>query len=276
MIEEEKIQAEEHNVRENDRAWIIALAILLAALLATWLWMTPVGWWEKIRLLGYAVCHQIEERSFFYHNLQSPLCARCTGMYLGGMLAIGYQVWQGRKGRFPPAWVMIMLGGLFIWFGIDGLNSFLHFFPGFAQGYQPSNLFRLITGTGVGLGIGAILTPLFNQTAWADWINRSFFEKWYSFPILLLLAALMVAGVYSQHPVILLPAMVISGLSVVFLLSSLHTVLALMLTRRSNLQLTWRQMMLPLLIGLNVAFVQILVTSLLRFLLTGTWDALHL
>lgn len=276
MIEEEKIQAEEHNVRENDRAWIIALAILLAALLATWLWMTPVGWWEKIRLLGYAVCHQIEERSFFYHNLQSPLCARCTGMYLGGMLAIGYQVWQGRKGRFPPAWVMVMLGGLFIWFGIDGLNSFLHFFPGFTQGYQPSNLFRLITGTGVGLGIGAILTPLFNQTAWADWINRSFFEKWYSFPILLLLAALMVAGVYSQHPVILLPAMVISGLSVVFLLSSLHTVLALMLTRRSNLQLTWRQMMLPLLIGLNVAFVQILVTSLLRFLLTGTWDALHL
>lgn len=276
MIEEEKIQAEEHNVGENDRAWIIALAILLAALLATWLWMTPVGWWEKIRLLGYAVCHQIEERSFFYHNLQSPLCARCTGMYLGGMLAIGYQVWQGRKGRFPPAWVMIMLGGLFIWFGIDGLNSFLHFFPGFAQGYQPSNLFRLITGTGVGLGIGAILTPLFNQTAWADWINRSFFEKWYSFPILLLLAALMVAGVYSQHPVILLPAMVISGLSVVFLLSSLHSVLALMLTRRSNLQLTWRQMMLPLLIGLNVAFVQILVTSLLRFLLTGTWAALHL
>lgn len=276
MIEEEKIQAEEHNVGENDRAWIIALAILLAALLATWLWVTPVGWWEKIRLLGYAVCHQIEERSFFYHNLQSPLCARCTGMYLGGMLAIGYQVWQGRKGRFPPAWVMIMLGGLFIWFGIDGLNSFLHFFPGFAQGYQPSNLFRLITGTGVGLGIGAILTPLFNQTAWADWINRSFFEKWYSFPILLLLAALMVAGVYSQHPVILLPAMVISGLSVVFLLSSLHSVLALMLTRRSNLQLTWRQMMLPLLIGLNVAFVQILVTSLLRFLLTGTWAALHL
>lgn len=276
MIEEEKIEAEEHNDGENDRAWIIALAILLAALLATWLWVTPVGWWEKIRLMGYAVCHQIEERSFIYHNLQSPLCARCTGMYLGGMLAIGYQVWQGRKGRFPPAWVMIMLGGLFIWFGIDGLNSFLHFFPGFTQGYQPSNLFRLITGTGVGLGIGAILTPLFNQTAWADWINRSFFEKWYSFPILLLLAALMVAGVYSQHPVILLPAMVISGLSVVFLLSSLHTVLALMLTRRNNLQLTWRQMLLPLLIGLNVAFVQILVTSLLRFLVTGTWAALHL
>ena len=276
MIEAEKIQAEAHNVGENDRAWIIALAILLAALLATWLWVTPVGWWEKIRLLGYAVCHQIEERSFIYHDLQSPLCARCTGMYLGGMLAIGYQVWQGRKGRFPPAWVMVMLGGLFIWFGIDGLNSFLHFFPGFTQGYQPSNLFRLITGTGVGLGIGAILTPLFNQTAWADWINRSFFEKWYSFPILLLLEALMVAGVYSQHPVIILPAMVISGLSVVFLLSSLHTVLALMLTRRSNLQLTWRQMMLPLLIGLNVAFIQILVTSLLRFLLTGTWAALHL
>ncbi len=165
---------------------------------------------------------------------------------------------------------------LFIWFGVDGANSFLHFFPGFNLGYQPSNLFRLITGTGVGLVIGAILLPLFNQTAWADWVNRSFFEKWYSFPVLLLLGGLLVVGVYSQQALVLLPAMFLSGLSVVVLLGSLHTVIALMLTRRTNRQLTWKQLRLPILIGLNLCFFQILLTSLLRYLLTGTWAPLDL
>lgn len=263
-------------VDQNDRPWIIALSILLSVLAAIWLCVTPSGWWEKIRLLGYAVCHQIEARSFFYHELQSPLCARCTGMYLGGLLTIVYQSFQGRKGRFPPAWVSVILGVLFIWFGVDGLNSFLHFLPGFAYGWQPSNLLRLITGTGVGLGIGAILSPLFNQTAWANWVNRSFFEKWYAFPILVLLAGGMVAGVYSQQALIVLPAMVLSGLSVVILLSSLHTVIALMVIQRTNRQLTWMQMRLPLLIGVNICFVQILLTSLLRYLLTGTWAPLDL
>jgi len=276
LLADNRIEGSEERVDKNDRPWIIACSILLVALVLTWLWLTPSGWWEKVRLLGYAVCHQIEDRSFFYHDLQSPLCARCTGMYLGGLLTLTFQAFQGRKGKFPPTWVSVILGLFLIWFGVDGLNSFLHFFPGFELGYQPSNLFRLITGTGIGLGIGAILSPLFNQTAWANWINRSFFEKWYSFPVLLFLAILMVAGVYSQQPVILLPAMFLSGLSVVVLLTSIHTVIALMLIRRANLQVTWKQMRLPLLIGLNICFIQILLTSMLRYLLTGTWAPLDL
>ncbi|HBO34129.1 MAG TPA: hypothetical protein DD636_05240 [Anaerolineaceae bacterium] len=276
MLTENQVQGGEKSVDQNDRPWILALSILLAVLVAIWLWVTPAGWWEKFRLLGYAVCHQIEERSFFYHDMQSPLCARCTGMYLGGLLTIVYQAFQGRKGKFPPTWVSVILGLFLIWFGIDGLNSFLHFFPSFNTSYQPSNLLRLITGTGVGLGIGAILVPLFNQTAWADWVNRSFFEKWYAFPLLMFLGGLMVAGVYSQQPVIILPAMLLSGLSVVVLLGSLHTIIALMLTNRANRQLTWMQMRLPILIGLNICFIQILMTSLLRYLLTGTWAPLDL
>ena len=276
MIIENQVLNVDERVDENDRPWLIALLVLLIVLLAAWLWMTPSGWWEKIRLLGYAVCHQIEERSFFYHDLQSPLCARCTGMYLGGLLTIVYQAFQGRKGKFPPVWVSVALGLLFIWFGIDGLNSFLHFIPGFEMGYQPSNLFRLITGAGVGLGIGAVLSPLFIQSAWIDWINHSFFEKWYSFPLLVVLAGGMVAGVYSQQPVIIFPAMLLSGFSIVLLLSSVYTVVALMLTKRLNRQLTWMQMRLPLLIGVNICFLQIVATSFLRYLFTGTWEPLYL
>lgn len=276
MFSNDYDQENVERVDRNDRPWIIALSILLAVLVGIWLWVTPSGWWDKVRLLGYAVCHQIETRSFFFHDLQSPLCARCTGMYLGGLLTIVYQAFQGRKGKFPPLTVSVILGLLFIWFGVDGANSFLHFIPGFNLGYQPSNLFRLITGTGVGLGIGAILLPLFNQTAWANWINRSFFDKWTTFPALVLLSCLLIAGVYSQQPLVLLPAMILSGLSVVILLSLLHTVLALTITGRTNRQITWKQLRLPLLVGLNLCFTQILLTSFLRYLLTGTWAPLNL
>ena len=31
-------------------------------------------------------CHQITERSFFYKNYQFPLCARCTGIFIGELI----------------------------------------------------------------------------------------------------------------------------------------------------------------------------------------------
>ena len=36
----------------------------------------------------YARCHQMPERSFFLGSYQFPLCARCTGIMLGRVLAV--------------------------------------------------------------------------------------------------------------------------------------------------------------------------------------------
>jgi len=33
-------------------------------------------------------CHQRPDRSFFYKNQQFPICARCTGCYIGQTVAI--------------------------------------------------------------------------------------------------------------------------------------------------------------------------------------------
>ncbi len=38
--------------------------------------------------LGHFICHQRPERSFFVAGQQLPVCARCTGLYLGAALAI--------------------------------------------------------------------------------------------------------------------------------------------------------------------------------------------
>jgi uncharacterized membrane protein len=44
-----------------------------------------------IYAVGSIVCHQVPERSFHISGLQFPVCARCTGLYIGG--AIGLFVW---------------------------------------------------------------------------------------------------------------------------------------------------------------------------------------
>ena len=52
------------------------------------MWLVPP--WpplEKAHLVGYAICHQIPNRSFSLGGHILPLCARCTGTYLG--IAIG-------------------------------------------------------------------------------------------------------------------------------------------------------------------------------------------
>src|SRR5207248_1619105 len=37
--------------------------------------------------LGRHICHQRPTRSFFVHGQQMPVCARCTGLYVGAAVA---------------------------------------------------------------------------------------------------------------------------------------------------------------------------------------------
>ena len=37
---------------------------------------------------NHSGCHQIPERSFFYNGRQFPVCARCTGVFIGQIAAI--------------------------------------------------------------------------------------------------------------------------------------------------------------------------------------------
>jgi hypothetical protein len=53
------------------------------------------GWYASGLVYAAAaiVCHQRPERSFHTAGIQWPVCARCTGLYLGG--ALGLLLWPG-------------------------------------------------------------------------------------------------------------------------------------------------------------------------------------
>lgn len=54
-------------------------------------------------------CHQIPERSFFYHGYQFPVCARCTGVVLGYILAVPVYLLIGFSMELSIAGILILL-----------------------------------------------------------------------------------------------------------------------------------------------------------------------
>lgn len=255
--------------------WTVFLAVGL--LLFGWLLNTPPGLLGKGDAVGYAVCHRIEVRSYHLGERQLPLCVRCTGMYLGAMLGLGYQALVGRRGGQLPPWrVLAFLGLLVVAFGVDGLNSYVHLFPGAPSVYEPRHELRLLTGTGMGLVIAAMLYPAFSQTVWQDWAPRPALPGLRSLGAILGLALVVDLLVWTENPLLLYPLALVSAAGVLALLAMIYTMVILMVLRLENRFLRLAQLWLPLTGGLGIAILQIAALDLVRFVLTGTWDGFHI
>ena len=94
----EKIETPQH----KGFPWRWLLLGFAFVLTVVWLFLTPEGLLGKADAVGYSVCHRISVRSFHIGERPLPLCARCSGMFLGALLGLVYQAAQGKKGKMPP------------------------------------------------------------------------------------------------------------------------------------------------------------------------------
>ena len=83
-------------------------------------------------------CHQMPDRSFFFKGYQFPVCARCTGVILGEIIAI----------------VVLLFVRIYYWIAIlclipIGIDWGLQFF----NILKSDNVRRVITGTIAGFGL---------------------------------------------------------------------------------------------------------------------------
>ncbi|NSW53334.1 MAG: DUF2085 domain-containing protein [Anaerolineae bacterium] len=246
------------------------IAAIAALLLAGWLAFTPEGFFGKLGAIAYAVCHRAPSHSFFVHDHQFPLCARCTGMYLGALIVLLYQANKGRRQEFPAKSVLLPLAVLFLFFAVDGINSLLST-GGSAFLYTPSIWLRLTSGIGMGWGIAALLVPAFHQSVWQEPIPEPLLRKPVQLLLLAVLSALPVLAIVSDVDFLLYPAAVLSTLTVPLFLAIIYTVLLILLTFRENTFSTWKQLWPWFAAGFVVALLQIFVFDWLRYTLTGTW-----
>jgi uncharacterized membrane protein len=120
-----------------------------------------------LEISGGFVCHQIPERSFVVDGHPLPLCARCTGLYLGTALGGLLGLWRAFLSRgslvqgTPAIWV---------WLGVVGLvvhASGEHW--GF---WAASNLERAAAGALGGLALGWALVSLLLLRPMSEMVHR--------------------------------------------------------------------------------------------------------
>ncbi len=254
----------------------VFLLVATGLIFLGWWWDTPPGLLGKADAAGYAVCHRIEARSFHIGDRQTPLCARCSGMYLGALLGIGYLSRFGKQAGMPSTKIMIALGVFLAAFALDGANSYLQLFPNAPRLYQPENWLRLLTGTGVGLGIAAVLMPVINQSLWQTYDSRRALNGWKQFLPLLGLAGLLDLVILSDNPLLLYPLALLSGASIFLILSMVYTIVWIMLTKQENKFMRYREIGFFLLAGFLIALLQIIALDAVRFWFTGTWAGFKL
>lgn len=102
--------------------------------------------YSSIFSLGSGLCHQIPDRSFIFQGIQLPLCARCSGIYLGCVIAL-IVLFVSYRGAQRRGGISAFYYGALVVFAlpmvIDGFTSYLGI-------RSTTNFIRLWSGAGFG------------------------------------------------------------------------------------------------------------------------------
>ena len=165
-------------------------------------------------LIGYGLCHQIPERSYFAGGYQLPVCARDTGIYLGFIvgLVVLWLLHRNARPSAPPRWpVLVVLGAFIGAMAVDGVTSYVGL-------RETTNTLRLITGLLTGWSLATITVPMLNAQLWVrPGSGRVLAERW---QVLVWLAAAvctyLLAAYVLPHLGVLYPALVAAAILVTF------------------------------------------------------------
>jgi uncharacterized membrane protein len=257
---------------------VVPIATLLA--LAAWIYIAPPGLMGKLDAVGYAVCHRLDSHSLHVGGIQLPLCARCTGEFNAAAIALVFQGIVGRrKSRLPKRGILAVLILFFLAFAIDGSNSYLALLKSTYAGafanlpnlYVTNNVTRLFTGSGMGIAMASVLFPMYNQSVWRQPVDQPVLD-WRRFGLLVLLVLVVDFAMLTESPLVLYPVALISTLGVLALLTMVFSIVWIMVMKEDNTFDHLRQLWLPGLAGLTLAFILILGIDLFRFNLTHTWQ----
>ena len=91
----------------------------------------------KLFILGHrAGCHQRPDRSFFIKSYQFPICARCTGVLIGYLIApIVFLLWGSRCFKSAFVCLIMLLDWLIQFFGIKESTNIRRLMTGILGGY---------------------------------------------------------------------------------------------------------------------------------------------
>lgn len=109
--------------------------------------------WNLVYGCGDRLCHQKAERSFFINDNQMPFCSRCTAIWLGLAIGLGFMTFY--KIKLDEKFLILILIGL-VPIGIDGVGQLFGF-------WESNNIIRLITGLLIGIVCGIAIGLIIDE-----------------------------------------------------------------------------------------------------------------
>jgi uncharacterized membrane protein len=210
--------------------------------------------------LGFGLCHQLPERSFFGGGVQLPVCARDTGIYFGFVISLALIAALDRRRHrsgMTPWWVLA-LGGVFLavmaW---DGVTSY--------AGLRPTtNEIRLVTGLLAGFSLPLVVAPLVNSQLWRRSSPERVLER--AWEVALWAAAIPVsfAALWWGAPWTGVAYPLLAAAAILVTFTAVNLVMVLLAPRFEQRAERLFDAWLPLLIALGLTFAEIAVTGWLR------------
>jgi len=109
--------------------------------------------WNFVYSAGDRLCHQKAERSFFINDNQMPFCSRCTAIWLGFVIGLGFMVFY--KIQLNEKFLFAIILSL-VPIGVDGIGQLFGF-------WESTNVIRVITGLLIGVVCGVALGVIVDE-----------------------------------------------------------------------------------------------------------------
>jgi len=109
--------------------------------------------WGFVYSAGDRLCHQKAERSFFINDNQMPFCSRCTAIWLGLAIGLGFMVFY--KIQLNEKFLFAIILSL-VPIGVDGIGQLFGF-------WESTNIIRVITGLLIGVVCGVALGVIVDE-----------------------------------------------------------------------------------------------------------------
>jgi len=109
--------------------------------------------WNAVYSLGDRLCHQKSDRSLYINGNEMPFCARCTALFIGLAIGLGFMVLYTIE-LDEKFFVAIVLSLFPI--GVDGVGQLFGF-------WESSNGVRILTGLPAGIIFGVALGIIFDE-----------------------------------------------------------------------------------------------------------------
>ena len=130
-----RVGAESNGVDRRGRravAWagVLALVFVAGTFLAPVLMNVGNAWGALLHLVYAPLCHQMPERSLVLGAGTQAVCARCAGLYLGGVAGLWAGLLLLRRSRLRPRpwWLAVAIAPTLIdfalsWLGLPSLSN---------------------------------------------------------------------------------------------------------------------------------------------------------